>query len=115
RQGLLLSTAHLMEVDLLRAGARVPMRQALPDAPYFVLLSRAGRRPKTEVWPVQLADALPRVAVPLLAGDADVPLDLQQAFANVYDSFGYAYLVDYNRPPQPALGAAQSQWSEERI
>ena len=38
RQEYLRSSAHLMEIDLLRAGHRVPMRQPLPAAPYFVLL-----------------------------------------------------------------------------
>jgi hypothetical protein len=41
RQRLLRSTAHLLEIDLLRKGRRVPMRDPLPDEPYFVLLSRA--------------------------------------------------------------------------
>ena len=47
RRRLFLSTAHLMEIDLLRGGKRVPMQKALPPAPYFVFLSRprAGRSP----------------------------------------------------------------------
>src|SRR5207237_2291550 len=45
RQRLLLSTAHLMEIDLLRQGQRVPMQQPLPPAPYFILLSRTENRP----------------------------------------------------------------------
>ena len=32
RQRLLLSTVHLLEIDLLRMGERVPMKQPLPDA-----------------------------------------------------------------------------------
>src|SRR5207248_10336320 len=44
RQRFLLSSAHLMEIDLLRTGQRVPMRDPLPPAAYFVLLNRAERR-----------------------------------------------------------------------
>ena len=51
RLKLLRSTAHLLEIDLLRPGRRVPMREPLPGSAYFVFLSRAGHRPKTEVWP----------------------------------------------------------------
>ena len=49
RRPYLLSDVHLMEIDLLRTGERVPMRQPLPSVPYFVLVSRAETRPVTEV------------------------------------------------------------------
>ena len=38
--------AHLVEIDLLRAGARFPTAQPLPAVPYFVFVSRAERRVK---------------------------------------------------------------------
>jgi hypothetical protein len=37
RRHVLLSQAHLVEIDLLRKGRRVPMIGQLPDKPYFVL------------------------------------------------------------------------------
>ncbi|MBI4769073.1 MAG: DUF4058 family protein, partial [Chloroflexi bacterium] len=46
RRALLRSAAHLLEIDLLRAGRRWPVVAPLPDAPYFVFLSREYRRPK---------------------------------------------------------------------
>ncbi|MBI4602691.1 MAG: DUF4058 family protein [Planctomycetes bacterium] len=82
---------------------------------YFVLLSRAEKRPMTEVWPIQLADRLPMVPVPLLAGDADVTLDLQQVLSTVYDLCGYDLAVDYNRPPVPPLDPEEWSWARERL
>src|SRR5207248_2402506 len=38
RMRILSSTAHLVEIDLLRAGQRVPAKPALPDVPYFALV-----------------------------------------------------------------------------
>ena len=35
RRRILLSTAHLIEIDLLRQGQRVPMQQPLPDGSLF--------------------------------------------------------------------------------
>ena len=35
RRRILVSSAHLMEIDLLHEGRRVPMRQPLPDAPFL--------------------------------------------------------------------------------
>ncbi len=115
RQRILLSRAHLMEIDLLRNGERVPMQQPLPDAPYFVLLSRAESRPLTEVWPIALDEPLPVVPVPLLPGDADVLLDLQLAFTTTYDSLGFDLAVDYTRPPEVPLSSEAAAWAEERL
>ena len=43
RRSWLASEAHLLEIDLLRAGRRFPTARALPAAPDFVILSRAAR------------------------------------------------------------------------
>jgi hypothetical protein len=115
RRRILVSTAHLLEVDLLRQGQRVPMQQPLPEAPYFVLLSRAEERPITEVWPIQLRDPLPLVPVPLLQGDADVALDLQQALTNVYDFLCYDLAVDDSGPPELPLPRDEAAWAVERL
>jgi hypothetical protein len=115
RRRVLLSTAHLMEIDLVRTGLRVPMRQTLPLAPYFIFLSREARRPLTEIWPVQLEQPLPPVPVPLRGDDPDVPLDLQHAFTSVYDNFGYAILTNYTRPPEPPLPPELQAWADERL
>ncbi len=52
RRDLFRSAAHLLEIDLLRAGERPPLEEAVPDAPYYVMLSRAERRPRVEGWPI---------------------------------------------------------------
>ena len=115
RQRILLSTAHLVEIDLLRSGRRVPMEQPLPPAPYFVLVSRAECRPLVDVWPIELDQPLPVVPVPLLAEDADVPLDLGLAFTTVYDVVGYDLAVDYAAPPEVLLEGADAAWAAERM
>jgi hypothetical protein len=89
------------------------MQQPLPDAPYFVVLSRAEERPISEVWPIQLDEHLPVVPVPLLSGDADVSLDLQQALTNVYDLLGYDLAIDYSDPPELPLPPEQATWAEK--
>lgn len=113
RQRLLLSSAHLLEIDLLREGQRVPMRQALPPAPYFVLLSRAEKRPVLDVWAIGLQDTLPHdILVPLLPGDADVMLDLQRALSTIYDLLGYDLAVDYTRDPEVPLPLQEAAWAD---
>ena len=41
RDRILASQAHLLEIDLLRRGRRVPTEEPLPKGSYFVFLSRA--------------------------------------------------------------------------
>jgi hypothetical protein len=115
RRGVLLSDAHLIEIDLLRQGRRVPMRQALPSVPYFVLVGRAEKRPIVDVWPIALDQPLPSIPIPLLLGDADTFLDLQHALTTVYDLIGYDLVVDYQRPPEVALPLEAAAWAEARL
>lgn len=115
RRRLLLSQAHLLEIDLLRSGRRVPMADPLPAAPYFVLLSRAQERPSTAVWPIALEDALPTVAVPLLPNDPDVDLHLQQVFQSVYDLGNMEYLIDYHHDPDVPLPSDLAAWSDQLL
>lgn len=113
RTRILRGAAHLLEIDLLRQGKRIPLKPALPAADYIVVLSRADRRPAAETWPISLHEPLPMVPVPLLPGDNDVPLDIQLAFTTIYDLLGYRYLVNYRNPPHIPLAGTDSEWSAE--
>ena len=116
RRELLRSGAHLMEIDLLRDGQRPPLDRPVPSAPYYVTLSRVERRPRVEVWPIQLRDNLPTVPVPLLEPDPDVPLDLGAVVSRVYERGGYATLIDYSQPPpRPPLPDEDAAWLDEHL
>lgn len=115
RNKLLESSAHLMEVDLLRHGKRPPMVEQYPAGSYFVLVSRAERRPATDVWPIPFDQPLPAVPVPLLPGDKDVLLDLQDAVNNVYELGCYERAIDYSLPPDVPLSPEESAWVDQRL
>jgi hypothetical protein len=116
RRAVLSSTANLLEIDLLRAGERSPLAEPLPEAPYFIVLSRTERRPVAEVWPLRLPEPLPILPIPLLPPDPDVPLDLGRALATIYDRSGYDLRIDYTqRPPAPALSAEEGAWLEAHL
>lgn len=113
RRDMFRSSAHLVEIDLLRAGERPPLEEAVPIAPYYVTLSRAERRPIVEVWPIQLSERLPTIPVPVLEPDPDVPLDLAAAVASVYERGAYARKIDYRQPPPaPPLSAEEAAWMD---
>ncbi len=117
RTGILQTQTHLLEIDLLRAGERIPLIGGeLPLAPYYVYLSRFDRRPRTQVWPCALRRPLPTIPVPLLPPDADVPLKLQAAVDACFKLVGYERLLDYAQPPpMPALSAEDGQWLHARV
>jgi hypothetical protein len=110
RRRILRSEAHLVEIDLLHAGRRIPMERTLPPAPYYVYVGREESRPMTDVWPIRLDQPLPQIPIPLLAGDADVMLDLQQALTAVYDISDYGLELDYSKPPGVPLTPEESTW-----
>ncbi len=115
RRRILQSPTHLVEIDLLRAGRRIPMTRELPSAPYFVFVGRFEVRPETDVWPIRLDQPLPIIPVPLLPGDADVLLDLQLALTTVYDLSEYDLEIDYTQPPEGPLDPEQTTWVDERL
>ncbi|MBX3002172.1 MAG: DUF4058 family protein [Caldilineaceae bacterium] len=116
RQELFRTSAHLLEIDLLRNGVRPRVARPLPDFLYFVFLSRAERRPTIEIWPIGLRKPLPVVPVPLRRPDADVALDLGAALRQIYNSARYDRRIDYRaNPPLPALPAEDAAWLDAHL
>ncbi len=115
RANLLQTSSHLVEFDLLRSGARLPMSEPIPPAAYYVLVSRSEHRPDCGVWPVALRDPLPTIPIPLARGDADVALDLQAALDAAYDSEFLGATVDYRGEPEPPLAPADAAWARQKI
>jgi hypothetical protein len=114
RQEILGSMSHLVELDLLRGGKRLPTKQPLPGGDYFAIVSRAKRRPRADVFAWTLRQPLPSIPIPLHASDPDVPLDLQHVFAAVYDRVRYDATVDYDADVSPPLGPNE-QWARSAI
>lgn len=110
RDRVLRSAVHLVEIDLLRAGERVPMQGLLPPASYYVIVGRAEARPQCEVYPIQLGDRLPVFSVPL-SGEEEAPVDLQAVLDAVYDRAGYDAYLDRTRDPEPPLSPDDLAWA----
>jgi len=114
REEILSTSTHLLEIDLLRQGQRIPLLGEPPPAPYYVYLSRVQRRPYTQIWPVSLREPLPTVPVPLLPPDPDVPLALQTALQACFELVGYERLLDY-AASLPDLNAEDTAWVKETL
>jgi hypothetical protein len=110
RANVLQSTANLVEIDLLRGGARLPTVEPLQKGDFYAFISRPSLRPDVDVYAWTLRDPLPTRPIPLAEGDPDVPLDLQAAFTTTYDRAGYDYSVDYAEKVRPTLSKRDAQW-----
>jgi hypothetical protein len=116
RNEVLDSKAHLVEIDLVRQGRRMPFLGELPATPYLAMVSRAYARPNCEVWPIRLQDPLPVLPVPLLRPDPDVPLDLGEALRATYTAARYDLRIRYDQPPPPPpLSDEETVWLEAQL
>jgi hypothetical protein len=71
RKTVLRQEVHLVELDLLVGGRRMPMRRPLPPADYYALVARGDRRPDCDVYSWSVRQALPTIRVPLVPTDHD--------------------------------------------
>lgn len=110
RDLVLESTAHLVEIDLLRGGARVPGAAGVAGD-YLVHVSRVEERPSGALWACRLRDPLPTIPVPLRRGEPDATLDLGALLATIYDEAGYDLILDYDQPAEPPLPPADQRWA----
>ena len=114
RQNVMASQTHWVEIDLLRAGSRP--QEVMEKSDYYALLKRSDQSRSLAVWFFNLQDRMPTIAIPLRPPHADVPLDLQAVWDEMYRRARYAYSIDYSQPiPPPPLRPDDRLWAEERI
>lgn len=115
RANYMRTDTHVVEIDLLRGGRRLPLREPLPPGDYFAFVGRSDRRPVLETYAWPLREKLPVIPVPLRAGDPDASLDLQEAFQRTYDRGGYDYALDYQQEVVPELNPSDREWVERLL
>jgi uncharacterized protein DUF4058 len=115
REEVLLSATHLVELDFLRGGERLPTLEALPPGDYYAFVCRGQRRFQAEVYAWSLRRPLPPVPVQLVGSDPDIVLDLQAMFTTVYDRAGYDYSLNYRHALMPSLSDADQVWAQQLL
>ena len=113
RDEVLSSETHLVELDLLRGGERLPMVTPLPPGDYYATISRRMKRPRVRVTAWTLREPLPTIPIPLKEEDGDVPLDLGKVFATVYDRAHYHLTLNYAALLDPPLSNDDAAWFRE--
>jgi hypothetical protein len=111
RNALLQTRVHLVEIDLLVAGDRLPFKEALPAGHYFAYVARGDRRPDCQVYAWSIRQALSKIMIPLAAPDPDLALDLAELFTTTYKRGRYDRSLPYSVAPLAPLAADDLQWA----
>jgi Protein of unknown function (DUF4058) len=105
---------HVVEIELLLRGQRLPMGDRLPSGDYFAFVSRSARRPMCEVYPWSIRRALPVIPIPLSDPDPDVALDLPSVFAQTDDEARYDDSIKYSAPLDLPLADEDRAWAAQQ-
>jgi hypothetical protein len=113
RNAVLRQKVHLVELDLLLSGRRMPLQRDYPLGNYFALVAPGDRRPDGQVYAWSVRQPLPAIDIPLLPPDPPVRIDLGAVFTTTYDRGRYARSLDYAATPHPALAGEERAWVVE--
>ena len=115
RASMILQGVHLVEIDLLLQGRRLPAIEPLPPGDFYAFVSRGNRRPRCEVYAWSIRRSLPNLPIPLKAPDSDVMLDLAQAVDTTFNGGRFEQNMLYDRPVPSSLADADRAWVAERL
>ena len=104
---------HLVELDLLLAGRRMPLARDYPAGNYFALVAPGDDGPNCRVYAWSVRQPLPPIDIPLLPPDPPIRIDLGAVFSTTYDRGRYARSIDYAAAPHPALAEEDRAWAAE--
>ncbi|SIO59063.1 Protein of unknown function [Singulisphaera sp. GP187] len=115
RREVMNSPSHWVEIDLLRGGIPLFIREIIPACDYFIHISETTRRPRGLLWQIDLSQRLPSVPIPLRPEDPEVRLDLQAVLEHVYDRAAYDMAIDYKTDPVPPLNKERAAWADQLL
>lgn len=115
RLAVLGSLAHLVEIDLLRAGEPMPVRGWTGFSDYRMLISRSSQRPRALLIPFSVRQPIPRFAVPLDADVTEPEIDVGALLNVIYERAAFDLRIDYRREPDPPLIGDDAAWADELL
>src|SRR3954447_6493513 len=84
RAAVIASRTNLVEIDLLRAGPRMPAAGAPADYDYSLLVASYERRPRALLLPFGVRDPIPGFPLALREGDEQPMIDIASVLTSIY-------------------------------
>lgn len=106
---------NMVEIDLLRAGNPMAVVGRAVRSDYRILVSRGAERPRAQLYPFGVMDAIPTIGVPLLPGETEPTVALGDVVHDVYRRARLDLRLDYDQPPVPPLPADAQAWARQRV
>jgi hypothetical protein len=97
------SGVSLVEIDLLRAGEPMPLKNPPSPSDYRILICRARQRRNAAVYAFSWRVPIPTIPIPLSPGDPEPRLDVNSVLHALIDRASYDLVIDYRQPPSPPL------------
>ena len=111
REDILDSLTNLVEIDLMRAGARMPVVGHDASSDYRILISRGSDRPRARLYTFGVRQPIPAVPIPLRPGDEEPQLPLNDLVRSVWQRGRFDLQLDYATPPVPPLAPDDAEWA----
>ena len=119
RQDLICAHISFVEIDLLRGGEPMPLRNAPHPTDYRILVCRARRSKDAVLYAFPYTSPIPPIPIPLLPGDPEPILDLNSILHALIARARYDLVIDYGQSPEPPLRSGDLSWArsivEQRI
>ncbi len=109
------TSTNLVEIDLLRAGEPMLMWGDGRGAHYRILVSRASQRPRGDLFPFSVRQAIPVFHLPLQRGDEEPDVDLNPLLHDLYEHAGYDLRVSYQAQAEPPLEGEDESWADSLL
>jgi hypothetical protein len=110
RRDLIRSGVNFVEIDLLRSGEPMPVRNSPPRGDYRILICRPRVSRTSDLYGFSYTDLIPDVPIPLLPGDAEPSLKLNDVLHSLMDRARYDLSIDYRVAPDPPIHPEDESW-----
>jgi hypothetical protein len=105
---------HVVEIDLLRGGHRLPYDN-VPSGDYYIYVTDAAWYNEVAVWVFTVRDAIPPFSFPLTSDHPPIALSLRGCLDRAYDEANYGPQIEYHRPTMPPLKPADASWAADLL
>jgi Protein of unknown function (DUF4058) len=115
RHNLIRSGVNFVEIDLLRSGEPMPVRNAPPKNDYRILVCRPRKSRNADLYGFSYTSAVPDIPIPLLPEDAEPLLHLNDVLHDIVEKARYDLTIDYRQPPEPPLRSEHEAWADSIV
>ncbi len=115
RNAYLEADLNFIEIDLLRS--YIPMIEVEPviQKGYRIFVRRKARLFKGYLSQFGVRQAIPLIPIPLQPGEEEPLIDLGAILRTLYERVHYDLVIDYSKPPVPALDKVDASWVQELL